>query len=241
MPCPRTILFFTFALALGSFPVVAATPNGCTSFIRPQVVVRKIAQMPKIDASKSLAEIRAIAATNNPNLAVSTRETPVGLTAATMKIETSFQVTSKSSTILQAICGQITKVEMTFGFDDTTIYMPREISSGSCAYNQVLEHENKHVTVDRMIVESYAPYVQNELNRIVQAIGVVRGQNPYDVESMLRQTLNKKVEEIGQYLTAQRSEAQDRVDTPQEYERLSKSCGGDISGIVAQERKQGRI
>jgi hypothetical protein len=197
--------------------------------------------MPKIDAGKSLAEIRALAAANKPNLAISKRETPVGLTAATLKIETSFQVTSKGSSALRSYCGQITKVEMTFGFDDTIIYMPKEIASGSCAYHQVLEHENKHVTVDRMIVETYAPYVQNDLNRIARSIGIVHAQNPYDVESMLRQTLNEKVEAIGQYLTTQRREAQDRVDTPQEYERLSKSCGGDIARIVSHERKQGRL
>lgn len=133
-------------------------------------------------------------------------------------------------------CVAITKAQITLTFSNPTIYLARELPRGSCIYRQVLEHENRHVAVDRQLSSEYEYSLRNRIEAELRTIGILRGNSVEQASSQLQILVQARLQPIFAEFIAERERRQALVDSEAEYERISKSCKGQAQDIL---RKNG--
>lgn len=108
-----------------------------------------------------------------------------------------------------------------------TIYIAREYNKGTCMHNAIMEHEMKHIEVDKKIVNEYANKVGYEINEYltrntifgpVPASELVKAQTQMSAE--ITAILQEHVEEMKEL----RRKAQQKVDSREEYDHVSAQC-----------------
>ncbi len=134
------------------------------------------------------------------------------------------------------VCAQVTKFDLQFGFEDTTVYVARELPRHSCGYQAVLTHENRHVEADRAVMRYYMNILPDALRQGLRNTGVIRAASARDASDRLRVAMDRIIKNLSDQLSTQRRIQQQRIDAPGEYERISASCNGEISRIVSRAR-----
>ena len=117
------------------------------------------------------------------------------------------------------------------------IYVIREFPPRSCAHKVVLDHEYKHVEVDRRIVNIYAQRIGDALAQTVNHIGAVGPFPLQDLpaiqESMVKD-LHAQLQSWEKDMVADQLRNQQAVDSLEEYERIGRAlredCRYDIEG-----------
>jgi len=228
--------FFLLLLLTNLLPQTArADSYGCAPFEPPQIAVLPRVQPPRYDTSLSLASIRAMA--GKPNLSsTGVREMPVGLTSAQLRTASSFEVTTQTKGRDPLVCAQITHLNLEVGFEDTTIYLAHELPPGSCAESEVNQHELRHVATDRQVLMDFAPRIQPFLQSVLQGIGTIRASSSAIAEAHLRAQIDEAMKHLTSTLAAEREAAQRQIDTPEEYQRLSAACHGELQQVLRNSR-----
>lgn len=226
------LIISLFCFILSSPQAQARDVYGCPRFEAPEITVNIITAPPKINHDNDLSGIRRIADNNKKDIALGDNEIPVGLTSAAMSLGTQYRIMTAKSQKDPMVCSQMTKLEIDYGFEETTIYMPTELKRHTCSYQAVLRHEYKHVNTDRAFIKRTAPRLRKELKKIAKKLGVVRSGSTKFAQKKISKELDKKVKALGKKYSAQRRKWQKRVDTPQEYKRIGKSCGGRLNKII---------
>ena len=115
------------------------------------------------------------------------------------------------------------------------VYVGSEFALGSCAYQQVLAHEMRHL---RAYLD-HLPIVE----QLVRAALGHRFQNRplYAPSGTASAALGHEIDSGWlPYIKAEMAKVemqQSAIDSPQEYARLGASCNGDISRIVGPQRR----
>ncbi len=108
-----------------------------------------------------------------------------------------------------------------------TIYIANEFPAGSCMHTAIMEHEQKHVTVDREIVNKYAKLIGEAFQSDITRYRVF-GPIPISQGDAMAQQLKHRMESIFKTYTAQmsaeRKQRQQQVDNINEYERVNHLC-----------------
>ena len=108
-----------------------------------------------------------------------------------------------------------------------TIYIANEFPPGTCMHNAIMEHEQKHITVDREIVNKYAALVgqalQNDVARYA-VFGPVPASNQEATLSMIKTRIQTILRQYINQMTQERKARQQQIDNLNEYERVNKSC-----------------
>jgi len=231
---------FLRGLAVAAFAIVVWCGGGmeakadayqCPPFEEPQITITPLMPSPRTNDNVSLAQIWQLSDRTITTYA-GLREVPVGLTAASMRLSSALDVTSRSMPGEQMVCTQITHLDLQFGFEDTVVYLARELSRPSCAYDVVQEHESKHLAVDRQILEAYVQQLPPLLADMLRQTGVIRASSPAAAEAQLHAMMNTYLQELGASIASVRERQQRQIDTPEEYKRLSASCDGEIARMV---------
>jgi len=119
-------------------------------------------------------------------------------------------------------------------FDDITvtiklspkIFVAREFNQGQCR-EEILGHEKKHIEVDRKVMNRYAVSIGNQLQKIVSQMGPVGPFNMKDLEKMKEQASRVVEDAINaqtRQMDAEMRIEQAKVDTLEEYQRVSSFC-----------------
>lgn len=91
----------------------------------------------------------------------------------------------------------------------------------------ILEHEKRHVAVDRAVINSYAAQLGEAIQEVVDQTGAVGPFPMSELEerqqSMARH-INELIDRLEQPLQSEMARQQAAVDTPEEYQRLSDIC-----------------
>jgi hypothetical protein len=105
----------------------------------------------------------------------------------------------------------------------TEVSIAKEIPRGSCVWNIVVDHERKHVNLDRKMF----PYLSKEIEQRVRARfpGAVAAPDMDTGERILSASLEKFINAIVAEFAAKRNERQLTIDTRREYERPRRACG----------------
>jgi len=110
---------------------------------------------------------------------------------------------------------------------DPKIYIARQHKKGSCRHNAILEHEMKHVFVDREVVKRYVPQFKKALEKGVRKVGIV-GPKPSSqtlkYQNKISDYMEGEMKKVADKMYAERSKRQAAVDTLKEYERVAAMC-----------------
>lgn len=230
----RSFCLLAFALSLlSALPSRAETANGCPPFEEARVTIIPLAAEPRFDHNPSLAEILAMADGDSKKYSSARHETPVGLTAASLKLDSRYKITTQGRSDEAMVCGQISDFVLRFGFEDTTVFLARELPRSSCGYRAVLAHELEHVAIDKEFVRSYQTPLSTILGDAIRRVGVVRAGSSEAVESRVREIMSDYIEDLSKNLAEVRERQQSALDTPEEYRRLSRVCDGQLGRLIA--------
>ena len=94
-------------------------------------------------------------------------------------------------------------------------------------FNAIMEHEQKHVMVDREIVNKYAKLMGQAIRDDITTHRIY-GPVPISQQQSLNQQLNTRMETLLNHFTNQmsteRRKRQQAVDSLNEYERINHLC-----------------
>lgn len=131
-----------------------------------------------------------------------------------------------------AFCGALTSLDVTFGTRERAVYVAKELPRNTCIHREVLDHEMHHVQVDEALMKEFLPTVKRRLATLAGRMGTVRARSQQQVMASLRKPIDAELKKILNDFTREREKRQARIDTLDEYDRVSRSCGGELAKYV---------
>jgi len=119
------------------------------------------------------------------------------------------------------------QITLTFGFSPMTVYIASEFPEGTCAYKEIREHEMRHVEAYQKHISSIEKELTESLNARFATGAVWRGPVG-QTASRLRQELDARWAPYVQRQIKRVDEAQAKIDTAEEYERVANACDGEV-------------
>ncbi len=111
---------------------------------------------------------------------------------------------------------------------DPVIYVASEYAKGSCEQRAIVDHEKKHVEIDRAIVNEFAGRLENKIRIHLRNTGYVFGPYPTAGLSARQRSIQDGIDQIvkdeTKKMTDARQKAQQAIDNAQEYERVRLVC-----------------
>ncbi len=209
------------------------TEQGCGQY--PDIPVR-VAQRfdpPTYNLSANLATIQQLS--RDPQHAIP--ENHGGLTLGLTHYEPMLQLEvpmrgMKFSNGLK--CAHADHVDLTIGYREVIVYIPREVPQGTCGFNEVLAHEQKHVNVNRQLLVDFTPYITQRVQEFIRQNGNAGQQDMDTASANLNAKLRALLAEVGQQMFDENTRRQRLVDSPEEYRRISLSCNGQLTQTANQ-------
>ena len=214
---PNSLLCWLPLLLLASHVLA----DECDQLPKPSVTVKRLDQPVTLNTTysyKSLTNIGASIA--RPNQQV------LGLTRgnAVVSFASSTPTFVDSTRRWECASPQIT---LTYGFSPMTVYVAREFPQGGCAYKEIHEHEMRHVKTYQTHMASIEKTLRETLNERFATGSPWRGPLGQTAGRLQRELDERWLPYIQREL--KRVEAdQALIDTPEEYERVTNACGGEI-------------
>jgi len=144
---PATALCFIFFVHTAG----AKDIDSCASYPDVPVNVKVVFDEPKYDFTKNLASVQAIANGGGQGIPENDAIT-MGITRYQSVLE--FQAPTIVHTAPgQPACAYVQHIDATIGYRDVTVFVASEIPQGSCAFDETIGHEQKHIAVNRHILE----------------------------------------------------------------------------------------
>jgi hypothetical protein len=148
-----------------------------------------------------------------------------GLTNGTITSNMATQIQTLTAPDGQA-CVWVSEIQVSLKYTPV-VYVSREFPQGSCFHTAVLEHEQKHVAVDRFLLQQFRPDVERWLGELAQESGR-RGPVPAGMVQAtgreMQQILEQRMNQLMDNLTTVREGRQAQIDTAQEYLRVQNLC-----------------
>ncbi len=203
-------------------PVSSFSAPKCSRNAHPiEIEVELDPGVVKYDIGKSKWELTRMA--TDPAIAGRDSGTRSGLTRS------SYSAPLKIGTRYDGIgggwkCHRIESVDAKIEVNELVVFVARELRSGTCAYNAVLEHEERHVKIFRDTLNEYLPAYEKALRRGVKDIPPVaskNGENPGD--GFLLQ-ITARLKPVLAELSKTLRERQAAIDSPREYRLVHDKC-----------------
>ena len=189
---------------------------------------------PAYDFSKNIGTIMSIAA--------DTRHTiHEGLTLGLTRYEPVITVQAPMVGITTSRgngCTYVKEANVTVGYQDVRVYIASEIPQGTCGFNEVMGHEQKHINVNMRILQEYMPRIANEINAYLRVYGVRHENDVNQASAEIKQKLHDIINTVLAEMTQENQRLQQGVDTPAEYARVSASCNGQLRTVVGRFQHQ---
>jgi hypothetical protein len=119
------------------------------------------------------------------------------------------------------------QLTLTVGFRPMTVYVGKEFPAGSCAYNEIHQHELRHVKTYQSHLAKIKQDLGDTLNQRFATGGAWRGPLG-QTHARLQRELDERWLPYVQRELRRVDADQELIDTPEEYERIANSCNGEI-------------
>lgn len=142
------------------------------------------------------------------------------------KIQVKSNITLESIDYDGLFCVYYDKIRVEISIDPT-VYLSSELKKGSCLYKEVKKHENKHVMVDRRVVNKYAQKVGKKLVEAVNEemlVGPLREKHLTLARDHLQNRIKAKIDYISRQMYDERNRRQQIIDSLGEYQDVSDNC-----------------
>ncbi len=238
----RSILSALAALPLAAAMMVESAPAlarhpACPAAGPPGLVVEPVMAPLQHDFTRTFAQLTAMPGRGPAPAGVSAGHV-LGLAHAVYgersQVEAVFQARRDGT-----LCGVITRLVVQFGFQERTVMVGRELPRNSCIHGEVLRHEMMHVAVDERLLKEFLPTLSRQLQATLSRIGPAQGRTQDQVMATLRRPVDQALKKAMADFARERDRRQARVDTREEYERVNRSCGGELKHYV--KPGQGRL
>jgi hypothetical protein len=201
-------------------------PGWCNPEDPPRINIRPESRDIKYDFSKSMAQInRKDIDTKNP-YSDDVISKAGGLMSGGIRTKKRFKIATRTQRRQSLACAWFDTITVRIMIEPT-IYVAREFEKGSCPRRAILEHEHKHIRVDREIVNKYARKIGRAVKDYVDSnpvYGPVRANRLNNLQQRMSDQLNRLVSTIGKRMERERGRRQQGIDTLEEYERVRAQC-----------------
>ncbi len=120
-------------------------------------------------------------------------------------------------------CIWVDDVSARIGDPELDVYVAANYPPGSCEYNVVLEHENRHVAINRGVIAAFGPRIGAQLRAAVHRLFPMITSNPKDVER-LPQILIDAVRPSVSAMEDELRRENGAIDTPESYRQANARC-----------------
>jgi hypothetical protein len=127
-------------------------------------------------------------------------------------------------------------IEIKLTYPPIVMYVSREFRPGSCAYEEVLAHEMRHLN-------AYLDYLPKAESRVRLALERRFENKPLyarigQAQSLLQREIDRGWMPYIKSEMAKVEALQAAIDSPQEYARLGKVCGGEVQSLIRPVQKR---
>lgn len=108
------------------------------------------------------------------------------------------------------------------------VYIPTELERGTCEYDVVYAHEGEHVKINQGMEDDIRVALDDLVKDIVGKVGAMFPMPADNVPGAIRRLHSEYGRDFKRRLNDIRRRSREKhrkIDTPQEYERLSQACG----------------
>ncbi|ARU22116.1 hypothetical protein Q3O98_15020 [Ralstonia pseudosolanacearum] len=123
-------------------------------------------------------------------------------------------------------------VDVVLILSDFRVTVAREFAPGSCAYEAIRAHEMRHVAVNRAVLPRAAELIRQEIQR--EYGGRLYFGDPDRMAAELEAALSRHWLPRARSLIELGLQAHEQIDTPQEQDRMSRVCNGDVQAVLQQ-------
>ncbi|RZJ84239.1 MAG: hypothetical protein EOO64_04360, partial [Massilia sp.] len=121
-------------------------------------------------------------------------------------------------------------IEIRLYYPPIVVYISREFRPGSCTYEELLTHEMRHLN-------AYLDFLPKAESRVRLALERRLGNQPLYARAGQAQSLLQREIDRGwmPYIKSEMAKVealQAAIDSPQEYARLGKVCGGEVQSLI---------
>ena len=214
----------------GYFHVVqgnsSANSAACKAAARPKINVTASTKDVRHDHTKSKAQLANQKIDTVSPYSHSQSVYIGGLMNGQIEIKSNVKLSWSTQTATRQSCFWYDEVNIHMEIDPT-ILIAREFPKGSCEYDEILNHENKHIVVDRFIVKKYRKMMEKYINQVmgqVETYGPVHSNKTPVVRKQMTQYIEAAVNKVSDAMHAERRKRQQAVDSREEYDRVSAAC-----------------
>ncbi len=228
-------LFLPLLLLLIVLGPHAAMAASCPDATAPRVTATLTQDPVHQDRLLGIRDLKKLyATTDNGTVAETPGHFPLGLTVTDARYD--MNVEALVSTLSDGtICAALKELTVHVRFADVKVHVARELPYGSCIEHEVLAHENRHVAVDRDLVQGWQPNLQQAVEKAARNLGSLTVTSARNGPAALGDRLKPALESAMNQLLAERARRQAEVDSPEEYARFSHVCDGAAPRIARRE------
>lgn len=119
------------------------------------------------------------------------------------------------------------QITISLGFAPMVLYVAKEFPPGSCAYDEIYRHEQRHVETYQAHIAGIEKELFETLNQRFATGAPWRGPVGQK-RALLQQELAERWLPYIERRIAGAEAAQALIDTPEEYERIANACAGEV-------------
>lgn len=116
----------------------------------------------------------------------------------------------------------------------TFIFVAREVSPGSCLYEQVLAHEQRHAKVGQRLYEEFAAKLEAAINEELAKQPFIRVADPLSAIAVARSRLQDIFNPLLRDFRSVYRKRQAIIDTTGEFDRVEATCPGEAGRLIRQ-------
>lgn len=152
-----------------------------------------------------------------------------GLMSGEVTVSQNMRLMQETFPSLNAGCLYLDKLTVKIHINPT-IYIARNYPKTGCMYKEILIHEQKHIKVDRMIVNKYTNLIIKGLDAAFKKIGYAQG--PFTTAELqvaqegTQKLIQGMLKQYSDQMSEERQVLQQKVDSLAEYERVQAQCRG---------------
>ncbi len=206
----------------------AGAPSNPCPFVKTVPInVRPITSDVEFDYSKSLSQLQNQEMDTINPYGFSGVTSVHGFMSANISIKPVIRIGRQFNPRVNASCLWYDTIDVTLEIEPK-IVIAKEIHRDSCLRKATMEHEMKHVNVDRQIVNKYAAIIGKKIYDALAERGFrstpVPEQHVKAMNDRMGQVVAQIIEIEHNRMQIERLDAQRGIDSLEEYERVSALC-----------------
>jgi hypothetical protein len=129
-------------------------------------------------------------------------------------------------------CFVATELRVRFGLHAHLVFIAREIPRGSCLWRDVHAHEMRHVGVNRESIRAAAALLVADVESLARQGVSTDGPTVEAAQQQALERIRAAVRRAEQTFDQRSARGHASIDTPEEYERASRACGGEAQRVL---------